>query len=82
MFLNEIKRRFQAHYGPSADNAIAYSLNSEFARVLANEMKHYSESHDVDTISKVHGEMDELKSILVRNIGKFFPKIHLIPHLF
>lgn len=70
LFLNEIKRRFQAAYGSIADSAIAYSMNVEFGRVLANEMKHYSESHDVDTISRVHGELDELKDIMVKNIGK------------
>ncbi|CAH1960061.1 unnamed protein product [Acanthoscelides obtectus] len=68
LFLNEIKRRFQASYGASVDTAIAYAMNSEFAKVLANEMKHYSESHDVDTISKVHSELDELKNIMVKNI--------------
>ncbi|KAJ8976140.1 hypothetical protein NQ317_018112 [Molorchus minor] len=68
LFLNEIKRRFQSAYGPSVDTAIAYAMNSEFSRVLANEMKHYSESHDVDTISKVHSELDELKDIMVKNI--------------
>lgn len=68
--MNEIKRRFQASYASSAENAMAYAMNSEFARVLANEMKHYSESQDVDTISKVHGELDELKNIMVKNIGK------------
>lgn len=51
---------------------MAYAMNSEFARVLANEMKHYSESHDIDTIAKVHGELDELKNIMVKNIGKQF----------
>lgn len=71
LFLNEIKRRFQSSYGPSADTAIAYAMNSEFSRVLANEMKHYSESHDVDTISKVHSELDELKNIMVKNIGTY-----------
>lgn len=71
MFLNEIKRRFQSSYGPSADTAIAYAMNSEFSKVLANEMKHYSESHDVDTISKVHSELDELKNIMVKNIGRY-----------
>lgn len=44
-------------------------MNSEFSRVLANEMKHYSESQDVDAISRVHGELDELKDIMVKNIG-------------
>lgn len=68
LFLNEIKRRFQSNYGSNAGAALAYSLNAEFARVLANEMKHYSESRDVDTISRVHSELDELKNIMVKNI--------------
>lgn len=72
LFLNEIKRRFQAAYGNSAASALAYSMNVEFGRILANEMKHYSESHDVDTISRVHGELDELRDIMVKNIGEFF----------
>lgn len=69
LFLNEIKRRFQSSYGSSVETALAYAMNSEFSRVLANEMKHYSESRDVDTISRVHGELDELKDIMVKNIG-------------
>ncbi|XP_060532297.1 vesicle-associated membrane protein 7 [Cylas formicarius] len=68
LFLNEIKRRFQSQYGASASSAIGYAMNADFAKVLANEMKHYSESHDVDTISKVHSELDELKNIMVKNI--------------
>ncbi|KAF5289933.1 hypothetical protein FQA39_LY14942 [Lamprigera yunnana] len=68
LFLNEIKRRFQASYGSNIDTAIGYAMNSEFASILGNEMKHYSESTDVDTISKVHGELDELKNIMVKNI--------------
>ncbi|KAF9408779.1 hypothetical protein HW555_011654 [Spodoptera exigua] len=43
-------------------------MNGEFARVLATEMKHYSDSKDLDTISRVHGELDELKNIMVKNI--------------
>lgn len=50
-------------------------MNTEFSRVLANEMKHYSESTDIDNISKIHGELDELKNIMVKNIGKFPLKI-------
>ncbi|XP_067012925.1 vesicle-associated membrane protein 7 [Anabrus simplex] len=68
LFLNEIKRRFQAAYGTRAETALAYSLNTEFSQVLANEMRHFSESREVDTISRVHGELDELKDIMVKNI--------------
>ncbi|XP_019868997.1 vesicle-associated membrane protein 7 [Aethina tumida] len=68
LFLNEVKRRFLSMYGPNVQTAIAYAMNSEFSKILATEMKHYSESHDVDTIAKVHSELDELKNIMVKNI--------------
>lgn len=68
LFLNEIKRRVLAVYGPGIQTAVAYAINTEFCRVLAHEMKHYSESKDIDTISRVHGELDELKDIIVKNI--------------
>lgn len=68
LFLNEIKRRFVTTYGEMAATAIPYAMNGEFAPILGNEMKHYSESRDLDTISRVHGELDELKNIMVKNI--------------
>lgn len=68
LYLNEIKRRFRSTYGYDIENVMPYAMNTEFARVLATEMKHYSESQDLDTISKVHGELDELKDIMVKNI--------------
>ncbi|XP_076237730.1 vesicle-associated membrane protein 7 [Calliopsis andreniformis] len=69
LYLTEIKRRFMAAYGPGVHTAVAYSMNTDFGRVLANEMKYYSESNqDIDLISKVHGELDELKDIMVKNI--------------
>lgn len=38
LYLNEIKRRFLAVYGQGAQTAMAYAMNTEFGRVLANEM--------------------------------------------
>lgn len=46
-------------------------MNTEFSRILASEMKHYSESREVDAISRVHGQIDELKDIMVKNIGEY-----------
>lgn len=71
LFLNEIKRRFLLLYGLQAATAIAYAMNTEFSGVLASEMKHYTESRDVDAISKVNGQLEELKDIMVKNIGEF-----------
>ncbi|NP_001037634.1 synaptobrevin [Bombyx mori] len=66
LFLNVIKRRFTTAFADTAQTAIPYAMNSEFGRVLATEMKHYSESRDLDNISRVHGELDEF--IMVKNI--------------
>ena len=38
LYLNEIKRRFQATYGEGALTALPYAMNTEFSSVLANEM--------------------------------------------
>jgi len=32
-------------------------------------MVYFSQSREVDTISRVHGQIDELKDIMVKNIG-------------
>jgi len=68
LFLTDIKRRFISSYGLQAATAIAYAMNTEFSRILASEMKHFSESREVDAISRVHGQIDELKDIMVKNI--------------
>lgn len=68
LYLNDIKRKFLASFGLRAKTAIAYAMNNEFSPVLRAQMKHYSEAKDIDTISRVHSELDELKDIMVRNI--------------
>ncbi|XP_058443012.1 vesicle-associated membrane protein 7 [Malaya genurostris] len=68
MFLAEIKKKFIQTYGLTVATAIAYAMNTEFSRTLAFEMKHYSESRDIDAISQVHGQIGELKDIMVKNI--------------
>ncbi|XP_013774576.1 vesicle-associated membrane protein 7-like [Limulus polyphemus] len=67
-FLNEIRQRFKTTYGARAQTALPYAMNSEFSRALANQMKYYSDSRDVDTVSKVQGELDDLKNIMIKNI--------------
>lgn len=62
-----MKRRYTAQQNVTD----VESISPDFVQVMANEMKHYSESHDLDTISRVHGELDELKNIMVKNVGKF-----------
>ncbi|KAJ9590718.1 hypothetical protein L9F63_016234 [Diploptera punctata] len=78
LFLNEIKKRFQTSYGSRVETALAYAMNTEFSQVLANEMKHFSESREIDTISRVHGELDELKNIMVKNIAMRGERLELL----
>lgn len=68
LFLADIKQKFLQTYGLTVATAIAYSMNSEFSKVLAEQMVFFSQSREVDAISRVHGQIDELKHIMVKNI--------------
>lgn len=68
LFLTEIKNRFIELYGLTIAVAIAYGMNTEFSKILSAQMKTYNEARNMDTISRVHGQIDELKDIMVKNI--------------
>lgn len=69
-FLNEVKRRFQTQYGVRAQTALPYSMNSEFSRVIASQMRALTDHKEKDNIEKVEAQVDELKGIMVRNIDQ------------
>lgn len=71
LFLGDIKQDFNATYGLQIATAISYGMNTEFSRVLKQKMHHFSTSMDIDAITRIHGQIDELKDIMVKNIGKF-----------
>jgi len=68
--LADVKQKFIQTYGLQVATAIAYSMNTEFSKILADQMNYFSQSREVDTISRVHGQIDELKDIMVKNIGE------------
>jgi len=43
-------------------------MNSDFSHLLGSEMKRYSECRDMDPLSRVEGQLGELKDIMVKNI--------------
>jgi len=69
-FLEDIKNRFRATYGDRGKTAIAYGMNTDFSRVLQNQMDYYSNNPGADRINRVRGEIDEVKSVMVHNIEK------------
>ncbi|EDV38100.1 uncharacterized protein Dana_GF11075 [Drosophila ananassae] len=68
LFLADIKHRFIQTYGLQVATAIAYAMNTEFSKVLAQQMVYFSSSREVDTISRAHGQIEELKDIMIKNI--------------
>lgn len=68
LYLNEIKQKFLATYGLTAATALPYAMNTEFSKVMSSEMKKCNESGEYDSIQRVHGQIDELKDIMVKNI--------------
>lgn len=68
IFLEEVARQFVAEYGLTVATAIAYGMNSEFSQVLAIEMRRFNEVGNSSIMSQVHGQIDELKNIMVQNI--------------
>jgi vesicle-associated membrane protein 7 len=69
-FLDDVKNRFRATYGDRGKTAIAYGMNTDFSRVLQNQMDFYSNNPGADRINRVRGEIDEVKSVMVHNIEK------------
>jgi vesicle-associated membrane protein 7 len=43
-------------------------MNTEFSRVLASEMKKCNDSKEYDSVSRVQGQLDEVKDIMVKNV--------------
>ena len=68
IFLNDIKDRF---FGLNADwqTARELGLNSKFQSTLSERMSFFSDPES-DKISKVKGEVNKAKSVMMENIDK------------
>lgn len=69
-FLEEVRNRFGTAYGGGATTALAYAYNTEFSRVLHQQMDYFSSNPAADALSRAKGEMAEVKSVMVENIDK------------
>eukprot|EP00586_Coscinodiscus_wailesii_P021982 CAMPEP_0172496982 /NCGR_PEP_ID=MMETSP1066-20121228/94726_1 /TAXON_ID=671091 /ORGANISM="Coscinodiscus wailesii, Strain CCMP2513" /LENGTH=222 /DNA_ID=CAMNT_0013269549 /DNA_START=198 /DNA_END=866 /DNA_ORIENTATION=+ len=71
-FLQELKANFVAMYGTERpQTAIAFSFNDRFSKVIKERMDYYnSDNPNVDNISTVKGQIEEVKDVMVQNIEK------------
>ncbi|XP_066319784.1 vesicle-associated membrane protein 711-like isoform X2 [Miscanthus floridulus] len=69
-FLEDINGRFVKAYGRTALTALAYAMNDEFSRVLAQQMDYYSNDASADRINRMRGEIDQVRSVMIDNIDR------------
>lgn len=64
-FLEDIHGRFVKAYGRAALTALAYAMNDEFSRVLAQQMDYYSNDASADRINRMKGEIDQVYTVFL-----------------
>jgi len=64
-FLDKVAEKFRIQYGARANSAIAYSMNTEFSLVIANEMKR---ANTPDKVTNLQNEVEHVKGIMTANI--------------
>jgi vesicle-associated membrane protein 7 len=69
-FLDDLKNRFKATYGNRGKTALSFAMQADFSRVMQNLMEYYSNAANADKITKLKGQMEEVKSIMITNIEK------------
>ena len=69
-FLEDIRDRFVRSHGEAAGQAPAYGLDEQFGHVIADRMRFFSTDRSADAISRVRGELGEVRDIMIQNIDK------------
>jgi len=69
-FLEDIRGRFNTQFGSGYQNAPELGMKDTFSRVLKEQMERFSEDPSVDKITRVRGEIDEVKGVMIQNIDK------------
>jgi vesicle-associated membrane protein 7 len=74
MFLQEVQQEFMERYSSVALQAIAYEMNMEFSKVLQQRMYYFNTDPRADTITRVRGEVTDLKNVMVENIDRILER--------
>jgi len=69
-FLFDLNNRFRATYGERIYNAGNLEMNDGFSRVMRERMEFFSNDKNADKITKVKGDIEDAKQVMVKNIDK------------
>ncbi|KAH7546321.1 hypothetical protein FEM48_Zijuj01G0187900 [Ziziphus jujuba var. spinosa] len=70
-FLEEIPQRFVKTYARSILSAPAYAMNDEFSRILSQQMDHYPNDPNADSVLAFNHKLDfTIRSVMIDNIEK------------
>jgi len=69
-FLFDLNNRFKGTYGQKVHTAGPMAMNDTFGRVLTERMDFFSNDKSADKISKVRGDIEDVKKTMVNNIDK------------
>ncbi|MCO5552164.1 hypothetical protein L7F22_005674 [Adiantum nelumboides] len=69
-FLEDVRSRFLKAYGRTCRTALAYAMNDEFSRVLAQQMEYFSNDPSADSINRMKGEINQVQYVMLENIDK------------
>lgn len=63
------KRRWTVTFGDKGKTAPLNAMNQEFSRVLRSQMEQFADTKQVDKLSKVQKDVEDVKGVMVSNIG-------------
>jgi len=69
-FLFDINNRFRATFRETVKTAGNLSMNESFSRVIKDRLEFFSNDRNADKITKIKGEVEDAKAIMVQNIDK------------
>jgi len=73
-FLFDTKDRFFSRYNPQELPLRAFAVNSDFSKVLANQMDYFSHNPAMDKINQVKQQLEKTKSQMNQNIEKLLSR--------
>eukprot|EP00274_Cyanoptyche_gloeocystis_P007965 CAMPEP_0196658040 /NCGR_PEP_ID=MMETSP1086-20130531/26834_1 /TAXON_ID=77921 /ORGANISM="Cyanoptyche gloeocystis , Strain SAG4.97" /LENGTH=196 /DNA_ID=CAMNT_0041991415 /DNA_START=51 /DNA_END=638 /DNA_ORIENTATION=- len=69
-FLKDLMERWRAAYGDKGKTAPAFAMTEDFRPTMKRQMEHFSSDAGLDRVTKVQGQVEEVKQVMMDNIHK------------